>query len=354
MTTALLEQARDGGTPLVEADQATFVWSGAPVPQLVGDFNEWDLNRPFRLQRSGDDLWSLTLSLPADAYIEYAFVRDGQRLTDPFNGRSVSNGLGQRNHYFYMLEAAPSPLAHRRPKVARGAISRHYLPTEGIIAGRQRLVALYRPVAAAPAALLVVLDGQDYAARGRITAIVDNLTALGTITPLALALVYHHRQARMAEYICSDATLLFIRERVLPLAQHELFLAPPETLSGHYGLLGASAGGLQALYLSYRAPELFGRVLCQAAMFSMGEHDVAIYEWAHSHPAPGQVWLDVDRHDSFLETNRRMRRLLKERGASVHYHEYAAGHNYTAWRNQLPDALATMFAPQVDRPPDRD
>ena len=45
--------------------------------------------------------------------------------------------------------------------------------------------------------------------------------------------------------------------------------------------------------------------------------------------------MDVGRYEWLLEPNRRLHELLGERGYDVTYHEYNAGHNYPAWRDDL-------------------
>ena len=49
---------------------------------LVGDFNDWDTEQT-RLERTGDDQWSVTLDLPPGRY-RFAYVTDdGTWLPDP-------------------------------------------------------------------------------------------------------------------------------------------------------------------------------------------------------------------------------------------------------------------------------
>ena len=143
--------------------------------------------------------------------------------------------------------------------------------------GGKRPVWLYQPPTPDPVPLVVVWDGGDYYRRGRLTQIVDNLIAQRRIRPIALALVENGGPARVVEYACSDATIGFVMECVLPLAAERLRLLDVRTSPGAYGVLGASMGGLMALYLGLRAPadlraraQPVGRVLVRAA--AMGSH----------------------------------------------------------------------------------
>jgi enterochelin esterase family protein len=194
--------------------------------------------------------------------------------------------------------------------------------------------------------LLVVLDGRDYRTRAKLPIIVDNLIAQKRIRPIALALVQHGGQARFIEYMCNDATLGFLLREVLPLAQAQLNLLDIQKQPGAYGILGASMGGLIALYTGLRAPQIFGQVLSQSGAFGFGlpNMDSVIFDLIRLMPAPPiRVWLDVGRYEFLFQANQRMRDLLTERNYRFDYREYNGGHNYTAWRDDVAHGLVALF-----------
>ncbi len=222
MTHPLLQAAQASGTPIIDGDRATFLWEGDdPPPYLVGDFNGWDPDSAAPWSEAGEGLWSFSLDLPPDAYIEYALLldaREDSRTPDPFNDRTTPNGMGHVNHYFYMPGARPTELMDRAPGVPQGKLFRHRIENNWLLADGKRWVHLYRPPVEGPVPLLVVFDAQDYLTRGRITQIVDNLVAQGRIEPIALALVDNSKTARGIEYSCNEATIGFVMTEVLPLA----------------------------------------------------------------------------------------------------------------------------------------
>jgi enterochelin esterase-like enzyme len=347
----LLERARQEGTPLIEGDQATFVWQGAgKAPLLIGDWTDWQVGEPVPLEQVSPGVWATTLSFPRDAYLEYTFWRDGERLADPFNRRTLSDGLGHRNHSLTMPAARPSPLARRRTGVPRGTLSRHVLVDDLLLAGGKRPVVLYRPPIPGPYPLLIVLDGQDYYRRGALPAIVDNLTAGGRIRPLALALVHHGGRARGVEYACSEAHLAFLLERVLPLAAGELDLLNVAAQPGAHGIMGASMGGLMALYAGLRFPDVLGHVLSQSGAFSHFDWDTVVFSLVQVGPVPPvRIWMDVGAFEGLLDSNRRLHGGLSRHGYRVCYREYNGGHNYTSWRNDLGQGLEWLFPGAVGR-----
>jgi enterochelin esterase family protein len=113
---------------------------------------------------------------------------------------------------------------------------------------------------------------------------------------------------------------------------------------GAYGLLGASASGLMSMYTGLRMPEIFGNVLCQAGVFSWGGRDFVVMDLVrHSQSRDVKIWMDVGTLDELLEDNRRMVALLDKRQYNVSYREFSAGHNYTAWRDEVWRGLEKMF-----------
>lgn len=347
MTNPLLHSARSAGAPVLNPGSATFVWQGDEPPYLVGDFNGWSAEYAAPWSPVEDGLWSFTLDLPDDAYIEYAFLtepRDEARLTDPFNDRTVPNGIGHVNNWFAMPAAEETPLVERARGIPQGKLSRHRIENEWLLATGKRWVHLYQPPVSDPAPLLVVYDAQDYLTRGRITQIVDNLIHQRRIEPVALALLDNGGPARGIEYWCNDATIGFVMTEVLPLARERLNLVDPADRPGAFGVLGASMGGLMALYTGLRAPEVFGRVLSQSGAFELGETEtVASALVRHLPVQPLRIWMDVGRYEWLLEPNRRMRDLLAESGYNPTYREYNGGHNYACWRNDVWRGLEVLF-----------
>jgi enterochelin esterase-like enzyme len=339
----LLERAQ-AGTPIIEDETATFVWQGEQAPQLIGDFTGWEQGDHIALAHMRPGVWAHTLTLPRDAYLEYAFWQDGERAADPLNPRTTPDGFGHDNHYFYMPDAAPTPLIRHQRNVPRGTLTRHIVENGFLLVGGKRTVDLYRPPTEEPCPLLVVLDGQDYGRRGKLVTIVDNLIAQERIRPVGMALPYHAGQARAVEYACSEAQLAFLLHDVLSLAQAKLNLVDIQAKPGAYGILGASMGGLMALYAGLRAPRVFGHVLSQSGAFILGDYEPVVWPLVeHSPVQPLKIWMDVGRYEWLLPYNQRMSDLLVAQGYQVSYREYNGGHNYPSWRDEVWRGLEWLF-----------
>ena len=347
-----LARAQSEGAPLIDEHSATFVWQGDDPPLLRGDWNDWDVSQPLpwrRVRRArgtlpATPLWIATLELAPDVYMEYCLGTDEARVDDPLNPRRVSNGMGKYNHCFYMPQGGPTPLARRDRNAPRGEGVQLDLPTEMLVAGSRRRLILYRPMTPGPVPLLLVYDGPDYLRRASLAVVVDNLIAQRRIRPIALAMLANGRGARMAEYGGSDGTLAFVHEMVLPAARQHLDLIDITAQPGAFGVMGASMGGLMALMTGLRLPHIFGHVLSQSGAFHLGPYQTSALELVEQGAArPLRLWLDVGRYEWLLESNRRAHDLLQARGYDVAYREYNAGHNYTAWRDDLWRGLEALF-----------
>lgn len=342
-TFPLLALARSTGNPVVQNETATFIWQGRNPVMLIEDLHNWE-ERPQLMVHSAPGIWMITLNLPPDAYMEYAFLdpKTGQRLEDPLNPNRIWNGINAWNHYFYMPRGAPAILAKKARGAARGTVTRHEVQTRDHTGGSKRTVYLYRPPVNVPVPLLVVYDGPDYLKRANLNVIVDNLIATQRVQPFAMALIQNGGAARTLEYSCADATLGLVFDHVIPLAQEHIPLTPPG--GEPYGILGASMGGLMALYTGLRLPQVFGKVLSQSGAFFVPELYSVIDDLVRYLPVPDiRVWMDVGKLEWLLDGNREMYALLKEHKYDVTYREHSGGHNYTSWQNDVWQGLEKLF-----------
>lgn len=359
VSSSAIQRAKKSANPVIQGNRATFIWEGKSAPYLIGDLNDWNerskpfkrvstrhLSDPAKSSPSRKPVWSCSVTLPRDAYVEYTFYdpKTRRRLIDPLNHRSVNNGVGSRNNFFYMPEAMPSPFSIRRAHVPAGTLTRHRVDTWILQEDGQRDIYLYRPPVNEPVPLLVVYDGVDYLQRGKLAITVNNLTVEKRMRPIAMAFLQNGKRGRGAEYACSDATIAWLDHEILPLARKQLNLMDINENPGAYGILGASFGGLMSIYTGLRMPEIFGNVLSQSAVFESDGRDFAAVDLIrHGHAGSIKIWMDVGKLEWLLEDNRRMQPLLRDKGYQVIYGEFTGGHNYTSWRDDIWRGLEEMF-----------
>ena len=186
----------------------------------------------------------------------------------PITRDTTPNGIGDTNHYFYMPPGEPTPLAKpsrlRRMEWSQSTFSQRrvcWRAASGPYGSTsRRWISLYRWWWSGTAKTTC-------AGRG-LPVIVDNLIAQRRIQPVALAMIDNGGTARMVEYACSEASLLFLLSAVLPLAKAQLNLLDITAHPASFGVMGASMGGLMALYTALRLPHIFGRTLCQSGAYA--------------------------------------------------------------------------------------
>jgi enterochelin esterase family protein len=330
--------------PIISGTTVTFLWQGDVAPHFISDLHGWEDN-PMPLTEHSPGRWGITFDLAENAYLEYAFYdpQTKERFPDPLNKKSVYNGVGNYNHYFYMSVFNPTPFT-RTPGGLRGTVTRHKINSEFVSSTKERPLILYQPPTEAPVPLLVVYDGPDYFTRGKLVEIVDNLIAEGRIRPLALAMVQNGGPARTVEYGGSDATLAFLMGGVIPFAAERIPLLDFNQSPGCYGIMGASMGGIMAVYTALRLPQVFGHALSQAGAFHLWQTETVAVQLARHIPVqPVKLWLDCGQMDFLLDSNRAMADVLREKGYDFVYRENGGAHNYTTWRNACIEGLEWLF-----------
>ncbi len=337
--------AQKNQNPIIEGNKATILWKGKTAPHVIDDIHMWE-DQPQKMTRIEKELWAYTMELPITAYLEYSFYepRTKKRIEDPLNKNTVFNGIKHYNHFFYMPEHSPTELATRRKNVPRGKVTHHLVDTWMLAEDGQRDVYLYHPPVNGPVPLLVVYDGADYLKRAMLNVIVDNLIHEKRIRPIAMAFLQNGDDHRSVEYACSDATIMWLDNLILPLARKRLNLLDVAKHPGAYGILGASFGGLMSMYTGLRMPEIFGKVISQSGVFESQGRDFAAVDLIRSKRSREiKIWMDIGHFDWLLEDNRRLQPTLRENGYDVTYREFSGGHNYTCWRDEVWIALEKMF-----------
>lgn len=346
---------RDHRFPLVEGPNATFVWQGEAEAVAL---RNWVFGLPSSQPLSrvpGTDLWYLVIQLPLGSRVEYKleinrggevrWVRDPlnpQVARDPFGANSVCQADG------YVEPAWTRPHPETRP----GRLEEHTLPATAF--GDERRLTVYLPARFRPQRrypLLVVHDGGDYLRYAALKIALDNLIHRLEVAPLIVALT--HPVHRTAEYAGTPTHAAFVVDDVLPFLEARY---PLRTDPASRGLMGASFGGVASLYVAWRHPGVFGRLLLQSGSFAftdIGPHHrgpafdpvVEFVNAFRAHPGTPseQVFVSCGRHESLIYENRSIVPVLQGTGMEVRYVEAPDGHNWENWRDRLREGLSWLF-----------
>ncbi len=192
-------------------------------------------------------------------------------------------------------------------------------------------------------------DGEECFNFGRIATHATRLILDEGIEPFLIVGVDVDMPNRTDEYAPdggrSEAYARFFVEELMPFVESRY---PVRTGDGDRVLVGDSLGGTVSLHLSLQVPDLIQKVIALSGAFLESTVD-AIEAVPEGGLSRLQLYQLIGTEETavetsrgtfdFLEANRRLRPMLAERGASVHYVEKAGKHLWGFWQNELPDAL---------------
>jgi enterochelin esterase family protein len=225
--------------------------------------------------------------------------------------------------------------------------------------GRQRRVWAYTPPAYKSGGrteydLLVLFDGASYLQDIPAPTMLDNLIAEGEVRQI-IAVMVDTSEDRLGDLANHQAFAEFVAGELVPWARSQWKVAAG---ASHVVVGGFSAGGLAAAYVAFRHPEVLGNVISQSGAFWRGNEGASNPgEWLtdafrKSGRLPLRFFLEVGALEThkvvngavFIETNRRLRDVLRAKGYPVEYREMpGATHDEAHWRTTLPSALIHYF-----------
>jgi len=333
--------------PTIQLNHATFVYYGEIQPFFASDLNGWseEYYLPFKSVTKGK--WKIDIELDQDAYLEYCFFINNRRVLDPLNPSKTPNGMGKFNNSFFMSGANPSFIDdYLHESKNPGNLEKIAVNTQGLIPGKTRNISIYHPANYTPdTPILIVLDGQDYLERAKINRIVDHLIEYQTMKPIIMIMIESKTNSRTVEYSCSESNLLFIKHEVIPFVEKLKGIIPINERPGEYGILGASFGGLFAVFAGLRNPEIFGKVISQSGAFTIDQHPFVVWNLLDQvGSVPFDIFLDVGKYEWLLNSNYEFFNQLRGKSNKKYlFHEFNAGHNYVAWQKEIPKSLSFIF-----------
>ncbi|WP_420110645.1 enterochelin esterase domain-containing protein [Pseudactinotalea sp.] len=361
----LLGETRDGLT------EVTFLWrqQRADVEVLVHvngltDAMREDVTPALLEQVPGTDLWHRSWWLPADGTWGYRFVEmpeiprnagasregwlaiHGAGALDPLNPRSQPHALGESSSVIVLPRAYQHPAWPLSPWSAQSYTHAEIEPFDG----ESRAVHLWSPSPAEPAAVLVLLDGEQWAAMG----IADVVAAAGI--PVDLVLV--------------DSVDFPTRSRDLPDPERAAALVAAALeaytrATGHLPdasrtiLAGQSYGGLAAASTVVTRRDLASTAVVQSGSFwyrhgvppardavdpgdlttalAGGERDLAGVRLA----------LQAGTDEGTMAAQAEMfRDAARDRGADAELEKITGGHDYAWWKHHLLRAVEALVGPR--------
>jgi enterochelin esterase-like enzyme len=366
------------GAPLIEPipherghSLITFVWRGSSdahnvvivdgVAVAVGGLNPVNSEM---IHIGGTDVWYRTYKVRNDARFIYKLSendslqwfldpnRKSKEVIDPLNPRVFPS-----NQSYVELPDAPSQKIALAASDMPGKVEKMRFHSTTL--NDDRDVWVYTPhnfrTDGAPYPLAVVLDGLTYTTWVPVPTILDNLIAEGKIPPVVAVLVGSAKGRRDAEDSCLVAFGDFLANELVPWMQtnYRAKADPKSTVIG-----GPSRAGLASTCTAYQHPAVFGKVLSQSGSYWWKPDDDPKPEWltrqiASSPAVPVQFYMEVGEMEIplQLDTNRRLRDVLRSKRYVVDYREFNGNHTYLDWRGTFGDGLTSLLGPIVRERP---
>jgi enterochelin esterase family protein len=321
------------------------------------------------LKRIGEtNVWYASYVLPRDARIAYAFAAprgvtpssqanaqveiDGaayEVLRDPLNPTATDEDTAIVS-YAEGPAARSTPFLQANANAPSGSVAT--MPFASKALGVDRTVTIYTPPGfrEGESGLPVVLlfDGRQYTTASVPTPLIlDNMIAAGAV-PRVIAVFVHTPQETRNQDLGPDnpSFRTFITGELMPWVRKRYRASsdPAKTVIG-----GSSLGGFAAAHLALLHPDIFGNVISLSASYWLGAESVArqwlVAQYRQSPRLPIRFYQTIGLWDGELglQPNRDMRAVLDAKGYRVTYREFAGGHDYSNWRQALPEALAAVL-----------
>lgn len=370
--TARFWQESIGKTPLVEFIppqnagffKATFVWRGSSqtVSVVLQGGPPGPEGKKGLQHLPGTDVWFWTEQLPMDSRFGYSFVVSEQLVgassaasreeTDPLNpttfeGDSVAElPLAPTQHWLEPLSG-----------VAKGTITAYNLYSS--ILGEERPLSVYTPANYRPVGptyrLLVMFDGDKFLTSIPTSTILDNMVAKQSSRPVIVVFIPGNwkdkmdRPTRTRDLTCNRDFADYIVNEIVPWVRKKYHVS---RLPADVAVAGQSLSGLQATYVAFLRPDVFGTVISFSGSYfyfrgwPSFEASVStqtgwlIHEFATTRRKGLRLYLATGTFEGDgVKENRRMRDVLTAKGYTFAYKEYNGGHERLNWRGILPEAL---------------
>jgi enterochelin esterase-like enzyme len=378
-------EVAESGAPLVEpvansgdAYLVTFLWRGdAQTTSVLVYWRRFALANPddyLMLHVSGSDIWFKTIRFRRGTRIYYQLSPNDplqQRPAAPWSRKAQADPLNpkrdpegpelpaQRVRSLLELPGAlPQPWYTKRPDAPHFTVAESTLPSVALKSNRK--ITVYLPPNYSsdhrPYGSIYLFDGEDPDGYVFATWTFENLLQDGKIPPVVIVRVSNPDQAtRQHDLECNDNYTRFLTDELVPYIRtnYHVTADPAQTLIGGYSL-----GGLAAMYAAFRHPEIFGLVLSQSGSFwyeptgsEFAEPNWLAREFAKSKLLPLRFYVDAGVYEvdfsgeggNVLIPNRELRDVLRSKGYSVTYVEFAGEHDPINWRGLLADGLIALL-----------
>jgi enterochelin esterase-like enzyme len=351
------QQQRAGGFPIRSNNGSViFFYAGKGIEKevrIIGDFRSrsfynvyWDetgeqMARAFE----NSPLFYKRMTFEKGARIDYKFVVDGKRLTDPLNPRTVVSGIApaETNESIAIVSELVLPgyvlpdALNENPNVAQGKLItveepwampkiRIYLPPD--YDSNQKYPVIY------------TADGSAWLDFIRLPALLNNLMTQKRIKPV-IAVMIDSMADRRTWYYYNPQYLTYIKKVVDYIdANYSTIQDPGARLHA-----GSSAGGAITLYAGFERPDLFRKLALLSPSLMGPPHYYEPYFTGRKKLHPElEIWLSAGTYEPYIHQDAlTMEAYFKRAGLTPRVSITPEGHSFGAWRSAAQKMLLHFF-----------
>ncbi|MCX6151396.1 MAG: alpha/beta hydrolase-fold protein [Ignavibacteriales bacterium] len=327
---------------------------------LLSDITGW--TDPIQFKKLNDiNLFFLALELESEASIQYQLIVDGNDICDPSNKFKSLYGLGALSEFVmpkYQRHPYLKDYLYGKEGSYQGLI-KHILPSGALPYDHEVHVYLppnYSQMNSYPT--VYFHDGPDYIKYALAPYSINRLIVENKIEPCIAVFVTPpnmHQPAepnRSTEYGMNDDYVKFFCDELVNFIDKNYSTIRS---AGKRLIIGDSFAGLISTYISFLRNDIFQNAYSQSGYFSFKD-DSIIKLIRDSAIKPINLFVDIGTYEKkvgadflpvaeldFLNANRRMKKVLTEKGYNFIYKEYFEGHTWGNWRRHLIDGLIYFF-----------
>ena len=341
----------------------TFRYTNAGAHEVLVETDA--VAKPLPMQKGDNGLWTATTPPLKPEHYGYSFKVDGTQQRDPLNPEIHPNIVSLSND---LLVQGSVPQPWEVQAIPHGAVTRHVYTTHIAqnLPMNQEAYMVYTPPgydAKKPGGypMLALLHGWSdsevgWTQVGQANLILDSLLAQNKIVPMVVVMPlgygdYHFvtsgfdvwRDPRRVDTNTNIYSDMLLGE-VLPAVQREYAIAADPDM---HAIAGLSMGGLEALTIGLKHPEIFRYVVGMSAAVH-GEHFDEHFpnfaggngnEFAHYK----LLWVACGTEDGLITANRHFVTWAKSRNLPVTAVETPGQHTWLVWRDNLLTVAPMLF-----------
>ncbi len=341
----------------------TFRYRNAAAQQVTVDTEA--TSKPLTMQKGADGVWTATTPPLKPEHYGYTFRVDGTSMPDPQNHELRPNIVGLTSD---ILVPASPPAPWELTAVPHGAVAR-YVYTTHVAQGlpmNQEPYMVYTPPGYDPKhgggyPVLYLLHGWSdneagWTAVGQANLILDTLLAQGKIVPMIVVMPMGYgdysfvtsggdvwnQPARVDTNV--DLYSQVLLSEIEPVVERDYAIAPGRE---KHAIAGLSMGGLEAVTIGLKHPEVFSYVVGMSSALHQEAFDQHFPNYAagtgNDQARFRLLWIGCGVEDHLIAPNRDFVAWAKKRNLPVTAVETPGRHTWLVWRDNLITVAPLLF-----------